>query len=137
MKLTWLISWCLIVSVPLTAWSQSPTLPKTPQAHDNQLVGSLKVKQEVEKRGMGENASVKVVLRDKTEVKGYISQIDATSFQVTDRKTGRVSTIDYDNVDRVRGGGLSKSSKILIGVGVGVAVAAISFGLIVASWHGN
>jgi predicted ATP-dependent serine protease len=76
-------------------------------------------------------------LRDRTEVKGYISQVEETSFQVTDKKTGKVSTITYDAVDRVRGGGLSKGSKIAIGVGVGAAVLLTVFALVVASWHGN
>ena len=95
------------------------------------------VKIEVEKRGVGEKSRVKIRLRDKTEVKGYISQIDAASFQVTDKKTGKVSTISYDAVDKVSGAGLSRGPKIAIGVGVGVAVAVIAFALVVASWHGN
>jgi hypothetical protein len=96
-----------------------------------------KARMEVQKRGVGEKSRVKVRLRDKTEVKGYISQIDATSFQVTDKKTGRVSTIGYDTVEKIRGGGLPKGANIAIGIGVGVAVALTAFALVVASWHGN
>ena len=96
-----------------------------------------KARMEIQKRGVGEKSRVRIRLHDRTEVKGYISQIDATSFQVTDKKTGRVSTIAYDTVDRVRGKGLSRGSKIAIGIGVGAAVALTALALVVASWHGN
>jgi hypothetical protein len=96
-----------------------------------------RIRMDIQKRGVGEKSRVKIRLGDKTEVKGYISQIDVTSFQVTDKKTGRVSTIHYGTVDTVSGGGLSRGSKIAIGVGVGVAACFTVFALIVASWHGN
>ena len=106
-----------------------------PRASNPQL--AEKARLEIQKRGVGEKSRVKVRLRDKSEVKGYVSQIDAASFQVTDKKTGRVSTITYDTVDRVRGGGLSRGAKIAIGVGVGAAAVVIAGALVVASWHGN
>jgi hypothetical protein len=109
--------------------------PATPEAQAS--TQAEKVKMEVQKRGVGEKSRVKVRLRDKTEVKGYISQIEETLFQVTDKKTGRVSTITYDSVDRLKGGGLSRGAKIGIWVGVGAAVAVTAFALVVASWHGN
>jgi len=90
--------------------------------------GASKIKAQIQKRGTGEKATVKITLRDRTEVKGYISQIDADSFEVTDKKTGKASTLTYSAVDRVRGGGLSRGTKIAIWVGVGAAVA-IGLGL--------
>ena len=132
MKLAPLVCCCLIVSIPLSSWPQSqPTLPIGVQGGQKEVAQeerSKKVKSEVQKRGTGEKATVAVTLRDKNEVKGYISQIDADSFQVTDKKTTKVSTINYDAVDRVRGGGLSRTAKIAIWVGVGAAVA-IGLGL--------
>jgi hypothetical protein len=106
-----------------------------PVASNPQLAEKARI--EIQRRGVGEKSRVTIRLRDRTQVKGYISQIEATSFQVTDKKTGKVSTITYDAVDRVHGGGLSKGSKIAIGVGVGAAVVLTVFALIVASWHGN
>jgi len=110
------------------------TYVEQPLASNPQL--AEKARMEIQKRGVGESR-VTIRLRDRTEVKGCISQIDATSFRMTDKKTGKVSTITYDTVDRVRGGGLSRGSKIGIGIGVGAAVAVTAFALIVASWHGN
>ena len=127
MKLERLICWCLIVIIPLSAWSQSqPMQPAGVEEHKEKLSKeerASKIKAQIQKRGTGEKATVKITLRDRTEVKGYISQIDADSFQVTDKKTGKASTLTYDAVDRVRGGGLSRGTKIAIWVGVGAAVA--------------
>jgi hypothetical protein len=137
MKMTGFMCSLLMVCVPLSAWCQTQPSIVSSQPQTNDLVESVKVKRQVEQRGIGEKAKVRVVLRNKTEVKGYVSQIAASSFQVTDRRTGEVLLIDYASVDRIKGGGLSKGSKIAIGVAVGAAVTAVSFGLIVASWHGN
>src|SRR5882672_4647349 len=73
-----------------------------------------KAKAEVQRRGSGEKSRVKVSLRNKSEVKGYISHIDADSFQVTDKKNGQVTTVAYTDVDQVHGPGLSKGAKIAI-----------------------
>ena len=48
---------------------------------------SSKVKAEVQKRGISEKSRVKVRLRTKAEVKGYISKIEDASFEVTDKNT--------------------------------------------------
>jgi hypothetical protein len=126
----------LVLALNGLAYSQDlqPTVEQ-PLASNPQL--AEKARMEIQKRGVGEKSRVTIRLRDRTLVKGYISQIEATSFQVTDKRTGRVSTITYDTVDRVRGGGLSRGSKIAIGVGVGAAIAVTVFALVVASWHGN
>lgn len=126
-QLARLLCWCLIVTVPLSAWPQSQSgQPASVEDHKEKLSkheGASKIKTQVQERGTGEKARVKITLRDKTEVRGYISQVNADSFQVTDRKTGKVSTVTYDSVDRVRGGGLSRGAKIAIWVGVGAVVA--------------
>ena len=83
-----------------------------------------KVKANVLKLGIGESARVKVKLRDKTKVEGYISAADAESFTVTDAKSGTATTIAYPQVKSVKGNNLSTGAKIAIGVGI---VATIIF----------
>jgi len=119
LKLISFVCWCLIVCVPLAAWPQSQAV----QPSDAQ---SAKVKNEVRKLGSGERARVKVTLRDKTEVKGYISQIGTDSFQVTDKKSGRSTPIAYQEVDKVRKRGLSTGAKIAILAGTGVGIVVIA-----------
>jgi hypothetical protein len=86
---------------------------------------AAKAKSEVQKRGAGERSRVRIALRNQNEVKGYISQIDAETFQVTDRKSGRVTTVAYQDVTRIRGGGMSSGAKIALVTGIGAAVIVI------------
>jgi hypothetical protein len=88
---------------------------------------TAKVKATVQKRGIGEKSRVKVRLRNKEEVKGYISKIEDASFDVTDKITGQATTILYVNVERIQGSGLSKGAKIGIIAGAAVAIVAIVF----------
>ena len=85
-----------------------------------------KVKAEVAKRGTGRKAKVTVKLKDKTELKGYISNASGDSFTLSDSKTGQVRTLAYSDVAEVKKqGGLSLAAKIGIGVGVTVGVLAL------------
>ncbi len=86
---------------------------------------AAKVKTGVQKRGIGEKSRVKVRLRNKAEVKGYISKIEDASFDVTDKNTGRATTIPYADVKKVQGAGLSKGAKIGIIVGAAVVIVAV------------
>ena len=121
---------CLLVLVmgsPLSMWSQSQVANST-EAQAKKMVErdpASKAKREVEKRGAGERSRVRVTLRNQDEVKGYISQIGLDSFQITDKKSGEVTMIAYQDVTRVRGGGLSSGAKIAIVTGIGVAVIVI------------
>ena len=105
------------VAVPQTTQTQ-----KAPHAAE--------VKAEVQRRGIGEKSRVKVRLRNKEEVKGYISKIEEASFEVTNKNTGRATTIPYADVEKISRTGLSKGAKIgiivLVAVGVVAAVIAAS-----------
>jgi len=134
-------------------WSQSQAAPPTLAVGEQRLKGkqAAKAKNEVQKRGTGERepgdrttthlctshaSKVKVTLRVRTEVKGYISQIDADSFQVTDKESSRVTTIAYDDALKVRKNGLSTSAKIAIGAGaVGGAMIVLGLVAIPVGWR--
>src|SRR6266700_6094511 len=88
----------------------SVAAPPTTQAQEASR--SAKVKAEVQRRGIGEKSRVRVRLRNKEEVKGYISKIEDASFDVTDKNAGRATTIPYVGVEKIRGSGLSKGAKI-------------------------
>jgi hypothetical protein len=85
------------------------------------------IKAEVERRGTGEKSRVKVRLRNKAEVKGYVSKIQDSSFDVTDKISGQATRISYADVEKVQGPGLSRGAKIGIIVGVGVAIVVVVF----------
>ena len=125
---------CLLVLVmgfPLSTWSQSQAANPTEVQAKKLVEGdpASEAKGEVQKRSVGERSRVRVTLRNQSEVKGYISQIDTDTFQVTGKKSGRVTTIAYQDVARIRGGGMSTVAKIAITAAV-VAGAMIGLGLL-------
>lgn len=77
-----------------------------------------KVKAGIGKLGTGAEARIEVKLRDKTKLKGYVSEAGQDSFVVVDGKTGASSTVTYSQVKQVKGNNLSKGAEIAIGVGV-------------------
>ena len=91
---------------------------------------SDKVKTEVAKRGTGPKAKVTVKLKDKTKLKGYISNASGDSFTLSDSKTGQVRTLAYSDVAEVKKqGGMSLAAKIGIGVGAGVGALALLYAI--------
>jgi hypothetical protein len=84
-----------------------------------------KVKANVLKLGTGESSRVKVKLRDKAKLEGYISDAGAETFTVTDRKTGAATTVAYPDVKSIQGNNLSTGAKIAIGVGIAATIIFI------------
>jgi len=88
-----------------------------------------KVKVQVQKRGTGEKSKVRVTLGNGTVVKGYISKVEESSFDVNPNKTGKATSISYTDVQKIQGPGLSKVAKVGIVVAVGVAIVALVIGI--------
>lgn len=84
-----------------------------------------KVKANVLKLGTGESTRVKVKLRDQAKLEGYISDADAETFVVTNRKTGVATAVTYAQVKSIQGNNLSTGAKIAIGVGIAATVIFI------------
>ena len=77
-----------------------------------------KVKEGISKLGTGVEARIEVKLRDKTKLKGYVSEAGEDSFVIVDEKTGATSRVTYPQVKHVKGNNLSTAAEIAIGVGV-------------------
>jgi len=86
-----------------------------------------KVKAGVRKLGTGEKARIKVRLKDKTRLKGYVSAIGEDNFTVTDAKTGAATVVAYTQVRQLEGHNLSTGAKIAIAFGIVAAAALILF----------
>ncbi len=84
-----------------------------------------KVKQAILKLGVGPEAQLKVWLRDKTTLAGYVSEAGADSFVITDAGTGVATVVAYPQVKTAKGHNLSTGAKIAIGVGIVVAVLVV------------
>ncbi len=84
-----------------------------------------KVKAGVEKLGVGEETYVRVKLRDKTKLAGYISEAREESFVVTNLKTSEATTVAYADVKKVKGHNLSTGAAVAIGAGIALLVVLI------------
>jgi small nuclear ribonucleoprotein (snRNP)-like protein len=98
---------------------------------DKEAKFAAKVKNELAKLGAGTDARVEVKLRDKTKLKGYISQINENSFVVVEDNTNTPTEVSYSQTKQVKGNNLSTGAKIAIGVGIGVAVVFVVLFLLI------
>ena len=101
--------------------------PQQGQAAETPQVA--KIKAQVRKRGAGKNSKVRVTLGNGTMVKGYISEVGESSFEVNGNTTGQATSISYTDVQKIQGPGLSKAAKVGIVVAVGVAIVALVIGI--------
>ena len=85
-----------------------------------------KVRTQLVKLGTGSDARIKLILRDKTKLAGFVSEAGASTFAVTDR-AGKTTTVEYSQVGKAQGNNLSTGAKIAIGVGIGAGVTLIIF----------
>ncbi|HEX8282383.1 MAG TPA: hypothetical protein VF588_03470 [Pyrinomonadaceae bacterium] len=87
-----------------------------------------KVRTQLAKIGTGKDALVRVELRDKTKLEGYVSEAGAESFVITN-KAGVATVVPYPQVRKAQGNNLSTGAKIAIGAGVAAAV------VLLVLWH--
>ena len=91
-----------------------------------------KVRLQLAKLGTGSDARIKLVLRDKTKLEGYVKEAGAGTFALTDR-AGKTTTVEYSQVSKAQGNNLSTGAKIAIGIGIGAGVTLLIVLLIAAS----
>ena len=63
---------------------------------------AAKVRSMVERLGTGPKARIEIKLRDKTELKGYVSEAADDHVVVTDDKTGSITSVTYAQVDKIK-----------------------------------
>jgi hypothetical protein len=73
---------------------------------------------------------------NQTKFTGKVSQVSDTSFVMTDQQTGKPVKLAYEDVRQVNQKGMSKGSKVAIGIAVGAA-ASIGVGLLVCYSQGQ
>jgi len=120
----------MVAALLIAAVNVQPIAASSKAEKEVRLTG--KVKQGIEKIGSGRDARVEVKLRDKTRLKGYVSEINEAGFVVTDFKTGAGSPVAYADVAQVKGNNLSTGAKIAIGVGIVVGLVVLISWLVVA-----
>jgi hypothetical protein len=118
-KLLTLVVACLV----LGAVSVRPVAASSKAEKEAQV--AVKVKQGVEKLGSGRETRVELKLRDKTKLKGYVSEINENGFVVTDLKTGASNNVAFADVKQIKGNNMSTGAKIAIGIGIGAGITIL------------
>lgn len=95
-----------------------------------ELQATEKARANILKLGVGQTARVQIKLRDKTQVRGFVSQAGQDEFTVTDPKSGMTQKLSYTDVVEVRKPGMSPSTRTWLILG-GAAAAAVVVGIIV------
>ncbi len=85
-----------------------------------------KVKSEIRKLGTGPDATVKIELRDKTKLEGYVSETTETDFTVMN-SAGTATKVAYPQVRKAKGNNLSGGVKIALTIAIVAAVTFLSF----------
>ena len=121
----------MVACLVLGAVSVRPVAASSNAEKEARFAG--KVKLGVEKLGAGRDTRVEIKLRDKTRLKGYVSEIAENEFVVTDVKTGTSNKVAYGDVKQIKGNNMSTGAKIAIGVSVAVGLILLISWLIIAS----
>ena len=123
-----------ICSVALTALllqaAAAPAFAKSAAEKESKRVEKVRAK--LEKLGTGKDARVRLGLRDKTKLEGYISEAGPESFVVVN-KAGVATTVAYPQVVKAKGHNLSTGAKIAIGIGIGAGITLLILFLIATS----
>jgi hypothetical protein len=83
-----------------------------------------KVRTQLRKLGTGSDARIRVILRDKTKLAGFVKEAGAETFAVADA-AGETTTVGYGQVSKAQGHNLSTGAKIAIGIGIGAGVTIL------------
>ena len=108
----------------------APAIAKSAAEKESKRVEKVRAK--LDKLGTGKDARVKLELRDKTRLEGYVSEAGPESFVVVN-KAGVATTVAYPQVVKAKGNNLSTGAKIAIGIGIGAAVTILIIFLYIAS----
>lgn len=112
---------CLMLNLACYAPIAASTKP------EEETKFAAKVKAAIDKIGTGTDARIEVKLRDKTKLKGYVSERSEDHFIIVDAKTGVATMVMYPQVKQVKGHNLSTGAKIAIGIAVTVGILAALF----------
>jgi hypothetical protein len=102
-----------------------------------------RIKKLVHKTGVGIDDQISLTLKDGTTLVGYISEIGADNFVMSDKTTGAPSNVSYDQVATARIWSLTKnglrkerpkpgSTFKLVGIGVAVGLGGLITACIVS-----
>jgi hypothetical protein len=76
-----------------------------------------KIKAKVTRYGTGKQARVKVQLKDKSKLKGYIGEIGQDRFTVVNPNQGTVTPVNYSEVEKIKNNNHDAVRALIFGAG--------------------
>lgn len=129
--------WCILLLTASLIYATNAAPMSAQSRADNDDRAANKVMKNILKLGTGPEARVRVKLRNKTELVGFVSSAGPDSFAVTDIMTGKTTTVEYTQVKKLMGsnsrtgvivgGGPGKVGNIflkVVPIGLGIGLAA-------------
>lgn len=109
----------MLVSTPAAPLAVRPSAraAQAPAQSSGEARRAGQVKAKILKLGTGPEARVRVTLRDRARVRGYVSEAGEQYFVVVSPRTGVTTTIPYSQVRSVDGKGLSEGAKAALFLG--------------------
>jgi hypothetical protein len=92
---------------------------------DKQARLAYRIKEGIARLGTGPEARVKLTLRNKTRLEGYVSETSEEHFVVLNSITGTPMKVAFSDVQQVKGNNLSKGVKIAITVAALALIAVL------------
>jgi hypothetical protein len=126
-----------LIGTLLYALLAAPALAATSNPAEKAAARGAKIKTSIAKLGIGPEAKIKIKLNDKTRLAGYVSEIKADSFVVTEDKTGTMKEVSYPDVAQAKGNNLSTGAAIAIGVGIGVGATILTLYILAYALGGD
>ena len=117
----------LVLGFALFTMPLRQVVGQSPSGEPSKLDSEIaKIKAAIGKRVTDDKTSVKLQLRDGSEVKGRLNQAGDAGFTFTKEKSGQPASLSYADVQKVSGrGGLGTGAKIGIIAAIVAGVAAI------------
>jgi hypothetical protein len=101
-----------------------PTYGGTKKGED--ASSAEKLKRGLSSLGTGESVRVKVRLRDKTKLRGYVSQVEEDGFVVTDPDAGVSRRVAFADVAQIKGKNLSTDAQLVIAAGIVTTILVLA-----------
>lgn len=113
----------LTLSGLLIQLAAGPVTAQTRGAGEARRVEQVRAK--IGSLGTGESARVRVTLRGRKRVSGYVREAGAEDFVVVEPRTGVVTTIPYSQVKKVNPRELPRAANIALGLGIGAGIGIL------------
>jgi hypothetical protein len=113
----------LTLSGLLIQLAAGPVEAQTRDAGEAKRVEQVRAK--IGRLGTGESARVRVTLRDRRKLSGYVREAGAEDFVVVEPRTGVVTNIPYSQVKKVNPRELPRAANIALGLAIGSGIGIL------------